>query len=200
MSGPGRWVQKLAALLCLAWLFASPWWLRAMAREPNGIALLMALLALSWWGAHRWREQGVRPHPLVRVLLWLTALFVGFQVYAVLLINVDVLRPLLRVTAPGSVAQFMSLFAPGLVLGGLYAALLAYPMWALFGRGQLVLTLIVFGFLRLVQAPHHVFAAPRTLGDAVAMTELAVAVLVMTLTVGALQWCLGHPPKRDAAP
>ncbi len=200
MSGAGRMVQKITALLCLAWLFASPWWLKAMEREPNGIALLMALLALSWWGAHRWREQGVRPNPLVRVLLWLTALFVGFQVYAVLLINVDLLRPLLRVTEPGSATQFMSLFVPGLVLGGLYAALLAYPMWALFGRGQLVLTLIVFGFLRLVQAPHQWFAAPRTLGDTVAMTELVLAVLVMTLTAGALQWRLGHPPKRDVAP
>lgn len=193
-------VQKLAALLCLSWLFASPWWLKAMAREPNGMALLMALLALSWWGAHRWREQGVRPNALVRVLLWLTALFVGFQLYAVLLTNVDLLTPLLRATEPGSATRFVSMFVPGLVLGGLYAALLAYPMWALFGRAQLVLTLIVFGLLRLVQAPHHLFAAPRTLADTVAMTELMSAVLVMTLTVGALQWRLGHPPKRDAAP
>ncbi|OGA80798.1 MAG: hypothetical protein A2711_06425 [Burkholderiales bacterium RIFCSPHIGHO2_01_FULL_63_240] len=193
-------VQKLAALLCLSWLFASPWWLKAMAREPNGMALLMALLALSWWGAHRWREQGVRPNALVRVLLWLTALFVGFQLYAVLLTNVDLLTPLLRATEPGSATRFVMMFVPGLVLGGLYAALLAYPMWALFGRGQLVLTLVVFGLLRLVQAPHHLFAAPRTLADTVAMTELMSAVLVMTLTVGALQWRLGHPPKRDAAP
>lgn len=193
-------VQKLAALLCLTWLFASPWWLKAMAREPNGMALLMALLALSWWGAHRWREQGVRPNALVRVLLWLTALFVGFQLYAVLLTNVDLLTPLLRATEPGSATRFVSMFVPGLVLGGLYAALLAYPMWALFGRAQLALTLVVFGLLRLVQAPHHLFAAPRTLADTVAMTELMSAVLVMTLTVGALQWRLGHPPKMDAAP
>lgn len=193
-------VQKLAALLCLTWLFASPWWLKAMAREPNGMALLMALLTLSWWGAHRWREQRVRPNALVRVLLWLTALFVGFQLYAVLLTNVDLLTPLLRATEPGSATRFVMMFVPGLVLGGLYAALLAYPMWALFGRAQLVLTLIVFGLLRLVQAPHHLFVAPRTLADTVAMTELMSAVLVMTLTVGALQWRLGHPPKRDAAP
>lgn len=116
--------QKIAVLLCLGWLFTSPWWLKAMEREPNGIDLL---------------------------------------------------------------------------LGGLYAALLAYPMWVLFGRRQLVLTLIVFGFLRLLQAP-HLFAMPRTLGDTAAMAELMSAVLVMTLTVGALQWCLGHPPRREAAP
>ena len=42
-------VQKITALLCLAWLFASPGWVKAMDRNPNGLALLLALLALSWW-------------------------------------------------------------------------------------------------------------------------------------------------------
>ena len=55
--------QKLAALLCLAWVFGSPLWSKAMDRDPNGLALM-----------------------------------------------------------------------------------LAYPLWAVFGPGQLVLTLMVFGF------------------------------------------------------
>lgn len=193
-------VQKLAALLCLAWLFTSPWWLKAMGRDANGIALLLALLALSWWGAHRWRREGVQPNWLLRVLLWLTALFVGFQVYAVLLVNLDLHRPLLQAAERGSAMQSTLMFVPGLLMASLYAALLAYPMWALFGRWQLVLTLMVFGFVRFVQAPHGVFGAPRTLGDAVAMSELAMAVLVMTLAVGALQWRLGSPPKGEVAP
>lgn len=184
-------MQKLTALLCLAWLFASPWWLKAMDRDPNGLALLLALLALSWWGGHRWREQGVRPRWLTRVLLWLTALFVCFQVYAVLVGNVDLLNHAIQATEPGSRARYVAVFVPSAVVALLYAAMLAYPMWAVFGPGQLVLTALVFVFVRFVQAPYTTFAAPRTLGDKVALAELAMCLMVMALVVLALQWRLG---------
>lgn len=189
-------VQKLTALLCLAWLFVSPWWLKAMDRDPNGLALLLALLALSWWGGHRWREQGVRPHWLLRVLLWLTALFVGFQVYAVLVGNVDLLNLAIQATEPGSAARYVAVFVPSAVVAVLYAAMLAYPLWAVFGPGQLVLTALVFVFVRFVQAPYTAFAAPRTLGDKVALAELAMCVMVMSLVVLALQWRLGVTNER----
>ena len=84
---------------------------------------------------------------------------------------------------------------PSAVVALLYAAMLAYPMWALFGMGQLVLTGIVFAFVRFVQAPYTVFDAPRTLGDKVALAELGMCVMVMTLVVAALQWRLGAPRK-----
>lgn len=193
-------VQKITALLCLAWLFASPWWVKAMDRNPNGLALLLALLALSWWGAHRWRERGVQPNWLVRSLLWLTALFVGFQLYAVLVGNVELLNVAIKATEPGSQARYVAVFMPSAVVALLYAAMLAYPMWALFGMGQLVLTGIVFAFVRFVQAPYTVFDAPRTLGDKVALAELGMCVMVMTLVVAALQWRLGAPRKGEIAP
>lgn len=193
-------VQKITALLCLAWLFASPWWVKAMDRNPNGLALLLALLALSWWGAHRWREHGVQPNWLVRSLLWLTALFVGFQLYAVLVGNVELLNVAIKATEPGSQARYVAVFMPSAVVALLYAAMLAYPMWALFGMGQLVLTGIVFAFVRFVQAPYTVFDAPRTLGDKVALAELGMCVMVMTLVVAALQWRLGAPRKGEIAP
>lgn len=192
--------QKLAALLCLAWVFGSPLWSKAMDRDPNGLALLLALLALSWWGAHRWRTQGVRPHWVLRVLLWLAAFLVGFQVYAVLVGNVDVMHHAIKAAPPGSLERYLAVFVPGTLVAVLYAAMLAYPLWALFGPGQLVLTLMVFGFVRFVQAPYTAFAAPRTLGDKVALAELGMCVLVMALAVAVLQWRLGAPRKGETAP
>lgn len=192
--------QKLAALLCLAWVFGSPLWSKAMDRDPNGLALLLALLALSWWGAHRWRTQGVRPHWVLRVLLWLAAFLVGFQVYAVLVGNVDVMHHAIKAAPPGSLERYLAVFVPGTLVAVLYAAMLAYPLWALFGPGQLVLTLMVFGFVRFVQAPYTAFAAPRTLGDKVALAELGMCVLVMAMTVAVLQWRLGAPRKGETAP
>lgn len=196
MNGAGRMVQKLTALLCLTWLFASPWWVKAMDRNPNGMALLLALLALSWWGGHRWRERGVRPNWLVRVLLWLTALFVGFQLYAVLVGSVDLMNHAIKATEPGSQARYVAVFVPSAVVALLYAAMLAYPMWAVFGMGQLVLTAIVFFCVRLIQAPYTLFDAPRTLGDKVALAELAMCVMVMALVVAVLQWRLGSSPRK----
>jgi hypothetical protein len=193
-------VQKLTALLCLAWLVGSPWWSSAMDRNPNGLALLLALLALSWWGAHRWRQRGVRPNWLVRVLLWFTTLFVGFQVYAVLVGNLDFMNQVIKATPPGSLERYVAVFVPGTLVAVLYAAMLAYPLWAVFGPWQLVLTAMVFGFVRFVQAPYTVFDAPRTLGDKVAMTELALCVMVMALVVAVLQWRLGAPRKGEIAP
>lgn len=189
-------VQQITALLCLAWLFASPWWVKAMDRNPNGLALLLALLALSWWGAHRWRERGVQPNWLVRALLWLTALFVGFQLYAVLVGSVELLNVAIKATEPGSQARYVAVFMPSAVVALLYAAMLAYPMWAVFGMGQLVLTGIVFAFVRFVQAPYTVFDAPRTLGDKVALAEIGMCVMVMALVVAALQWRLGSSPRK----
>lgn len=186
-------VQKLTALLCLTWLFGSPWWARSIDRDPNGMALLLALLAVSWWGAHRWRELNVSPGWLLRLTLWLTALFVGFQVYAVLVGNVDLLNHAIKATEPGSKARYAAVFVPSAVVALLYAAMLAYPMWALFGPGQLVLTVVVFGFVRFVQAPYTAFEAPRTLGDKVEVAELGMCVLVMALVVAVLQWRLGAP-------
>ncbi|WP_286743706.1 hypothetical protein [Aquabacterium sp. UBA2148] len=185
-------VQKLTALLCLAWLVGSPWWSSAMDRDPNGLALLLALLALSWWGAHRWRQRGVRPNWLVRVLLWCTTLFVGFQVYAVLVGNLDFMNQVIKAAPPGSLERYLAVFVPGTLVAVLYAAMLAYPLWAVFGPWQLVLTAMVFAFVRFVQAPYTVFDAPRTLGDKVAMTELALCVMVMALVVAVLQWRLGR--------
>lgn len=132
--------QKLAALVCLAWLFGSPWWSRSMDRDPNGLALLMALLALSWWGAHRWRERGVRPNWLVRVLLWFTTLFVGFQVYAVLVGNLDFMNQVVKAAPPGSLERYVAVFVPGTLVAVLYAGMLAYPLWAVFGPWQLMHT------------------------------------------------------------
>jgi len=192
--------QKLAALLCLAWVFGSPMWSKAMDRDPNGLALLLALLALSWWGAHRWRTQGVRPHWGLRVLLWLAAFLVGFQVYAVLVGNVDVMHDAVKAAPPGSLERYLAVFVPGTLVAVLYTAMLAYPLWALFGPGQLVLTLMVFGFVRFVQAPYTAFAAPRTLGDKVALAELGMCVMVMALVVALLQWRLGAPRKGETAP
>jgi branched-subunit amino acid transport protein AzlD len=69
-----------------------------------------------------------------------------------------------------------------------------------FGPWQLVLTVIVVAFVRFVQAPYTVFDAPRTLGDKVALTELALCVMVMALVVAMLQWRLGAPRKGELAP
>ncbi len=191
-------VQKLTALLCLAWLVGSPWWSSAMDRNPNGLALLLALLALSWWGAHRWRARGMQPNWPVRLLLWLTTLFVGFQVYAVLVGNLDFMNEVIKAAPPGSLERYLAVFVPGTLVAVLYAAMLAYPLWAVFGPWQLVLTAMVFGFVRLVQAPYTAFEAPRTLGDKVAMTELALCVMVMAVVVGGLQWRLGAPRDGKA--
>lgn len=190
--------QKLTALLCLAWLFGSPWWSTAMDRNPNGLALLLALLTLSWWGAHRWRQDGLSPNWPMRLLLWLTTLFVGFQVYAVLVGNVDLMNHAIRATEPGSRARYVAVFVPGAVVALLYAAMLAYPLWALFGPGQLVLTALVFVFVRFVQAPYTVFDAPRTLGDKVELAELGMCVMVMALVVAAMQWRLGARRPAEA--
>lgn len=183
--------QKLTALLCLAWLFGSPWWSTAMDRNPNGLALLLGLLALSWWGAHRWRQEGLRPNWPLRLLLWLTTLFVGFQLYAVLVGNMDLMNHAIRATEPGSRARYMAVFVPGAMVALLYAAMLAYPLWAVFGPAQLVLTAMVFVFVRFVQAPYTVFEAPRTLGDKVELAELGMCVMVMAMVVAGLQWRLG---------
>jgi len=171
-----------------------------MDRNPNGMALLLALLALSWWGGHRWRAQGVQPNWLVRLLLWFTALFVGFQLYAVLVGSVELLNVAIKATEPGSQARYVAVFMPSAVVALLYAAMLAYPMWAVFGLGQLVLTGIVFLSVRFIQAPYTVFDAPRSLGDKVALAELGMCVMVMALVVAVLQWRLGAPRKGEVAP
>lgn len=188
--------QKWAAALCLIWVFSSPWWIKAMDRTPNSMALLMALLALTWWGSHRWRQSGEQAGWLLRLTLWFTTLFVGFQMYAVLIGNGDLLQMAIEATKPGSQARYVAVFVPSAVVALLYAAALAYPLWAVFGPWQLVLTGMVFWFVRFVQAPYTVFDAPRSLGDKVALAELAMCVMVMALVVLALQWRLGVTNER----
>lgn len=169
-----------------------------MDREPAGVALLALLLALSWWGAHRWRQRRVRAHAIKWLLLAPTTLFVGFQVYAVLVGNVEPISQAVQATPPGSLERYLAVFVPGTLVAVLYAALLAYPLWAVFGPWQLVLTAMLFAFVRVVQAPYTAFASPRTLGDKVAMTELALCVIAMAVAVGALQWWRGGAGRRRA--
>lgn len=193
-------VHRLTAVLCLAWLFGSPIWSGAMDREPRGLALLGLLLALSWWGAHRWRQRGLRASWLTWLLLGPTALFVGVLLYAVLVGNMDLLNLVVKATPPGSLERYVAIFVPAILVAVLYAGLLAYPLWAVLGAWQLVPTAMVFAFVRMVQAPYLAFHAPRTLGDKVAMTELALCVMAMAMVVAGLQWRLGGRRAKPETP
>jgi len=186
--------QKWAAALCLIWVFSSPWWIKAMDRTPNSMALLMALLALTWWGSHRWRQSGEQAGWLLRLTLWFTTLFVGFQMYAVATGHGDMLNLAIAVTEPNSKARHLALLASSAMVALLYCAALAYPLWAVFGPSQLVLTGLVFLFVRYVQVPHAVFDAPRSIGETLALAELGMCMGVMVLAVVGLQWRLGERP------
>jgi len=187
-------MQKWAAALCLTWLFTSPWWVKAMDRTPNSMALLMALLALTWCGSHRWRQSGVQAGWLLRLTLWLTTLFVGFQMYAVATGNGDMLNLAIAVTEPSSKARHLALLASSAMVTLLYCAALANPLWAAFGPSQLVLTGLVFLFVRYVQVPHAVFDAPRSIGETLALAALGMCMGVMVLAVVGLQWRLFERP------